>query len=611
MPPPPSEQNADVEILVAEDSATQAEQLGYLLRRQNYKVTIVDNGIKALAAVRIRKPTLLISDIVMPEMNGYELCRAIKSDATLKDLQVMLVTTLADPQDVIRGLECGADNFIRKPYEERYLLSRVEHLLMTRELRRTQKMQLGVEIDLGGQRYFINAERQQILDLLISTYEQAIQINSQLRDKERALDESNQMLSGLYHIAEGLNQAITQQDVADTVVSRAAELPGVQASWMFLRDSDDAEFRLVAECNLPPSLATVLHAQYACRCLRQLVDASHGTTVNIRHCERLQLADGDTSGLQHHASVPLWIGDRKLGILNLAGPDTGLFDENALQVLHGIGHQVAVALERARLQHHLEQQVEFRTAALTQALSDLNDRHNELQDFAFIASHDLQEPLRKIRTYSDRLLTQCAGQLTATARDYLDRSMRAAERMQTLVIDVLAYSQIATRGDRFQAVPLGLILKDVVENLDELIESCNARVDVGPLPTIDGDPTLLRQVFQNLIANSLKYRSPERPPQVTISAAPLTSGATQCSWELRIDDNGIGFAPEYAERIFVPFQRLHMPNEYAGTGIGLAIVRRIVARHHGNVRAEGRPGQGATFVLTLPEHRDPTGTPAA
>ena len=601
----PSERNADIEILVAEDSATQAELLGYLLRRQNYTVTIASNGVNALAAARIRKPTLLISDIVMPEMDGYELCKAIKSDAMLKDVPVVLVTTLSDPQDVVRGLECGADNFIRKPYDERYLLSRIEHLLMTRELRRTQKMQFGVEIDLGGKRHFINAERQQILDLLISTYEQAIQINAQLKDKERELADSNQMLVGLYRIAEGLIQTITPQDVADTVVSRAAELPGVQACWMFLRDSDDAEFRLVAERNLPPKMAAVLNARDACRCLRQLVDGTLGTTVHMHDCERLQRVGGDAFALQHHASVPLWLGDRKLGVLNLAGPNTGLFDENALQVLHGIGHQVAVALERARLQHHLEQQVELRTAALTQALLDLNDRHNELQDFAFVASHDLQEPLRKIRTFSDRLLTQCADQLDATARDYLDRSMRAAERMQTLVLDVLAYSRIAVGDDRFRAVPLEPVLKDVIEDLDELIESSDGRVDVGALPTIEGDPTQLRQLFQNLIANSLRYRAPGRSPLVTISAALVPSDGTKHSWELRVDDNGIGFAPEYAERIFIPFQRLHGPSEYGGTGIGLAIVRRIVARHRGSVRAEGRPGQGATFMLTFPERRDP------
>lgn len=605
MPRTLSERNADIEILIAEDSATQAELLGFLLRGQNYRVSIASNGVKALAAARARKPTLLISDILMPEMNGYELCRAIKSDAALKDVPVILVTTLSDPQDVVRGLECGADNFIRKPYEERYLLSRIEHLLMTRELRRNQRMQVGVEIDLGGQRHFINAERQQILDLLISTYEQAIQINSQLKAKERELDESSRMLYGLYRIAEGLNQTTSEQDVADTVVTRASELPGVEACWMVLRDGE-SDFRLAAQHNLPPVLLADLNMRNKCRCLRELVEGDLAVAVNITSCERLSRVDDGTLGLHGHASVPLWLGERKLGVLNLAAPNTGMFDANALQVLHGIGHQVAVALERARLHQHLERQVELRTAALKQALSDLNDRHNELQDFAFVASHDLQEPLRKIRTFSDRLLTRYGEQLDATARDYLDRSMRAADRMRSLILDVLAYSQIATRGDRFVAVPLGALVGQVVDDLDHLIESSDAVIDVGDLPTLDGDPTQLRQVFQNLLVNALKYRDKERRPQVTIRAKSRRDDDRRNVWEISVDDNGIGFAPESSERIFAPFQRLHAPGDYEGTGIGLAIVRRILARHHGKVYAEGRPGQGATFVLIIPERRDPS-----
>src|SRR3990172_3949160 len=159
----------EVEILIAEDSATQREQLQQLLAEHGYKVAATANGKEALASARRHRPTLVISDVLMPELDGYGLCRAVKSDEKLKDIPVMLVTSLSDSQDVIRGLECGADNFIRKPYDEKYLLSRIDYLLMNLELRKNQKVQVGVEIELGGRKHFVTAERQQILDLLIST----------------------------------------------------------------------------------------------------------------------------------------------------------------------------------------------------------------------------------------------------------------------------------------------------------------------------------------------------------------------------------------------------------------------------------------------------------
>src|SRR3990172_7002143 len=216
--------NGKVEILIAEDSPTQAARLAHLLEERGYTVTTAANGREALALLERRKPTLVISDVMMPELDGYGLCKAIKSDDKLKDVLVILVTALSDSQDVIRGLECGADNFVRKPYDERYLLSRIEHLLMNREMRKSQKMQIGVEIELAGHKHFITSERQQILDLLISTYEQAVEINRDLAQREKELAHSNQVLLGLNRIAEGLNRAVSEREVAETALERALEL---------------------------------------------------------------------------------------------------------------------------------------------------------------------------------------------------------------------------------------------------------------------------------------------------------------------------------------------------------------------------------------------------
>jgi len=355
--------NNSLSILIAEDSRTQAEQLSFLLEQHGYRVTVAANGKQALLAAQEQKPTLIISDIVMPEMNGYELCKAIKSDEKLRDTPVILVTTLSDAQDVIRGLECGADNFIRKPYDERYLLSRINYLLMNLDMRKEHKMQVGVEINLGGQKYFINSERQQILDLLISTYEQAVHINNELKQRETELEYSNLVLNGFGNIVAGLNQAITEREVAEAALERALELPGIQAGWISMWE-EESGFRLIAARNMPPALLHEGVMDGLCDCRRRFLAGELDHVTNIMECERLKAAKGDTRGLRYHASVPLWTGKRGMGVMNLVGAEQGLFDEVELKMLYVVGNQVAVALERARLHEHLEQLVEERTAKL-------------------------------------------------------------------------------------------------------------------------------------------------------------------------------------------------------------------------------------------------------
>ena len=185
-----------VHILIAEDSPTQAELLRGLLEEQGYLVTAAGNGRQALDAARARKPTLVVTDIVMPEMDGYALCRAIKDDEHLADVPVVIVTSLAEIQDIVMALDCGADNFIRKPYEPGALVARIQYILTNRELRnsRTSQMKLGLEIFLGGKKHFITSEREQILDLLVASYEQAVQANEQLKRRDQEISALNAQL---------------------------------------------------------------------------------------------------------------------------------------------------------------------------------------------------------------------------------------------------------------------------------------------------------------------------------------------------------------------------------------------------------------------------------
>ena len=212
-------QPEEFEILIVEDSPTQAERLRRLIQSKSYNVRVAANGKLALALLREHRPQLVLSDIIMPEMNGYELCRAIKEDPALSAIPVILVTALNDVKDIIRGIECGADNFIRKPYAEDYLLSRIGHMLVNQKLRQVPDSE-GIALYLGEQKHFIHAGRQQILDLLISTYEQAVQVNSELQQRERQVIELNMRLA--HHAAEleTINHEIAHKNLELAEASR-------------------------------------------------------------------------------------------------------------------------------------------------------------------------------------------------------------------------------------------------------------------------------------------------------------------------------------------------------------------------------------------------------
>jgi signal transduction histidine kinase len=238
-------------------------------------------------------------------------------------------------------------------------------------------------------------------------------------------------------------------------------------------------------------------------------------------------------------------------------------------------------------------------AALQQSLLELNSRNRELQEFAFVASHDLQEPLRKIQTFSDVLVMRHRDALDEYGRDYLDRMSRAAARMKVLIEDLLEYSRVASGTRPFAPVNLTTVCREVLVDLESRIEATQAQVILSELATINSDATQMRQLFQNLLANALKFRSPDRHPEIRISCTHVMH-ADRPAIRLEIADNGIGFDAKFAGKIFNPFQRLHTRTEYEGTGIGLAIVRRIVERHRGSIETISEVGQGARFIVTLP-----------
>lgn len=241
----------------------------------------------------------------------------------------------------------------------------------------------------------------------------------------------------------------------------------------------------------------------------------------------------------------------------------------------------------------------------------LERSNRELQDFASVASHDLQEPLRKILAFSDRLKSKCGPALGPDGAHYLDRVMHAARRMQTLIQDLLTLARVTSRAQPFAKTDLGKIVREVIDDLEVRIEQARATVETGDLPVLEADPLQMRQLFQNLLSNALKFQCPDRKPSVKVFAQrvppPLMADAGETRdpsaedhWQITVEDNGIGFDPKFSDRIFQVFQRLHARDAFDGTGIGLAVVRKIVDRHSGTIEAIGKEGEGAKFIVTLP-----------
>jgi len=230
----------------------------------------------------------------------------------------------------------------------------------------------------------------------------------------------------------------------------------------------------------------------------------------------------------------------------------------------------------------------------------LERSNQELEQFAYVASHDLQEPLRKIQAFGDRLKTVSAATLNADGLDSLERMMKSAHRMSVLINDLLDLSRVKTQAEPFVPVDLNRVLQNVLSDLDELVKRTAGSVEAGDLPTINADPVQMRQLFQNLIGNALKFHKPDEPPVIKVRCQIMGKPGDNNTCQITVADNGIGFDEKYLERIFQLFQRLHTSKEYEGTGIGLSICRSIVERHHGQLTAQSVKGHGAVFVITLP-----------
>ncbi len=509
-------------VLVADDNADMRQYLSRLLA-ERYRVQTAPDGRAALDAARDQVPDLVLSDVMMPRLDGLGLVRELRADPELATLPIILLSARAGEECRVEGLQHGADDYLIKPFSARELLARVAaHLEMAR-----MRKDAAEEIRRSEERFraFVTASS----DVMY-----------------RMSPDWNEML-----------QLQGRDFIPDTT--------SPSSTWLAKYIHPDDQPLVLAAINEAVRTRSVFELEH--RVLR--VDGALG-----------------------------WTFSRAIPVMNGSGEIVEWFGAAA-----DITERKRAEEELRRTKEGLEIRVRERTAELqvsNMALVDhaarLERLNEELQEFAFVASHDLQEPLRKIQTFGNLLAGKYRELLDEEGRDYLMRMTRAASRMSELLHSLLAYSRIATRPNPFEPVQLGRVVEEALSDLEMAVTGNGGRVEAGDLPTIDGDAPQLRQLFQNLIGNAIKYCKESEKPLVRIHG---NVDGEVC--RILIRDNGIGFEQEYVDRIFRPFQRLHgKSSNYEGMGMGLAICRKIVERHGGSITAESASGHGATFIVTLP-----------
>ncbi len=432
----------------------------------------------------------------------------------------------------------------------------------------------------------------------------AIQDITSLRKAEQALRESEARFKLLSETAGQLLTTAKPRKIINDLCRQVMVHLDCHAFFNFLVDEQAGRLRLNAYAGIPEREALKIewldYGVSVSGCVaRDAVPIVVDDILN-KPDPRTELVK--SYGIQAYACYPLMTQARLIGTLSFGTKTRARFLPQELAILKTLTDQIAVAVERTRLIRELQRSRDELELRVRKRTAELESRNRELQEFAFAASHDLQEPLRKIQTFGDMLVKKFSESINATGQDYLTRMQNAAARMQNLVTSLLSYSRTTTRQEPFKLTPLRESVEEAISNLEVLIEKKGALVEVAELPTIEADRVQMVQLFQNLIGNALKFQRENVPPHVKISSQPEEKRERENRWgyEISVQDNGIGFDEAYLDKIFMPFQRLHGRSEFGGVGMGLAIAKKIAERHGGQISAKSAPGKGATFVVTLP-----------
>jgi PAS domain S-box-containing protein len=624
-------------VLLADDNADMRDYVKRLLSDE-FKVITAFDGEDAYKKVIHEAPDLLLSDIMMPKLDGFELLKKIRQHPDQKNLPVILLSARAGEEAKVEGLDAGADDYLVKPFSAKELLARVESNIKISKSRAAAETNLREMIKqspvsttlLKGPNFIIEIANEKALELWGRKHEEVINrpITEALPEiAEQGFDE---LLTHVYTSGTPFNgNAVPVQlmrfgkpdivylnfiyqplknekgetegiigaaiDVTEQVVSRRKieqsqkelnELANAVPQLVWVADAEGnvvyynerlAEFSGAEKQGDGKWLwKALIHPEDLRRTEKAWEEASNaGNAYQMEH--RMKMINGEYHWFLSRA-IPHK--DEKGNVVKWFGTATDIHSSR----------------EHASI---LEEEVLKRTQELHGLNVSLKQSNNELQQFAHVASHDLKEPLRKIKTFAGRLVDDKQSSFSENGKLYLKKVNSAVERMSIMIDGVLNYSMVSAAQQRIEKVDLNETIEDIESDLELIISQKQATIEREKLPTVDGASVLLYQLFYNLINNSLKFSKPEQPPVIKISSATSTIDGKEFA-EISISDNGIGFEQEFAEKIFETFLRLNSKDMFEGTGLGLSLCKRIAERHGGWIKAVGEPNEGSTFITYLP-----------
>jgi PAS domain S-box-containing protein len=614
-------------ILIVEDEAIVAADLSGKLRQLGYEVTgIAAAGEKAVEQAGSLRPQLVLMDIQLEgPMDGIEAAEAIRRRY---DVPVIYLTAHSDAATLSRAKLSGPFGYILKPFEERELATQIELALYKHQADR----------QLREQREWLRVTLTSIGDAVIATdgagHISFVNPVAESLTGWKALEAMGRPVTGVFRLVneqtgqaledpvarvlrEGRavalanhaalvtkdGRAVPVEDSAAPILDVAGQVVGAVLVFHDVTDKRRAEEELRAS-ELQQSrqrrfLETLLNNAQACiavmkgRELRYTLvnrayQALHPQLAMLDCTYREVFPDAAAAGVEALLQTVIETGEPQSDYgyqAPIPGKPDAAWDHQIVRLPVEEGEEPSIlvitwdASDRKRAQEALERS------------------NRELEQFAYVASHDLQEPLRAIVGFLQLLQGRYGDQIDEKGRHYIERSVKAGQRMQTLIRQLLTLSRVHTKGATFAPADLNHIVKDVLENLQSIIQEKNTDITCAKLPTVTIDASQIQSLFQNLIMNAVRYN--ESPtPSVEIGCREQDS-----AYHLYVKDNGIGIASQFYERIFMVFQRLHTDREYPGTGLGLALCKKIVERHGGTIWVESQPPGGSTFYFTLPKKR--------